>query len=1267
MRAATRARRWPRWLRSGLSLCVLASVLVTLLPHVPTYAAPDEQGGGGLALPNVCREPAPPLVQTYVDRPDGFSLQYPDGWIFRPRSGGLPGTRSDVVWFGPDPARARTPSCLFSVRLAMHYLMSDATLEDMRDMTAMLEPPSLITRALQVDVAATPTPPANAVLGDPNVKLPPFWGALSRNNLWGAERLTLPSGQPYYREIGAGPVQDLEGNENQGNITRYVIAVSPRVMLEIVGQATVPEFEAQYGRLFDQMVQAGLTLQDVPATSTNPGPVGTSATPGDCQGLFLLNQLSDRDLGESPFLERSAVTLRLSIRGAVVPYDPVTRTQCPGAISRVGIFLDEPPAREQVQDVSVYGLPVTVGATVAPGIDLSGAGYYLSWTLPTDLYGQRVVYIGAQMPDGRWSYVTRQINVAPPLSVEIATSPRQVDIGSPIMVTMRVFNNTGSRITAIRPVLYPEEGPGTAILRTGPTYLQGACDFSPRATSRTTLQQLQGGTQPPGQPLAVSLEPYTRDNTSWCALFVWTFTALRSGSLSFTGTAEGRLAEAPSRVRLLSLLGDTPGRLGQAAGAAGTGDQISAPIATAADTQVRPPEFQVVPPSVRQTDLPITVLRDWDNPTRVEVWTLVRNNGTSDIYNVGTHLNLQGVNAQIVGTGYARGVLLAGTQASTICTVQLNDAACLLGCPSVTVQGVRPSNELQPGDTIPALRQQECAAFMTAFQLDPNTREDQPFAVVGRITANTRHSGSLDLAYGESAPQTFPEQTVNVGGFSLATLRRQDLTPAGTRLGDAIGSVRGVPVPGAGQVTNPPPDTGGPPSGAIPLFGPGGATGQYAAVAGAAVGAAVPSVPCPSDVDATPVPGSGISVRVRASLLRSPEAIVFQLGDTVRVVTEVRNCTDQSLFNVQIANLIPSGTNAEPNTVVDLFPLPSVGQQAGQQQQQALQAQQDAIQAALASGLPISAGGLAPPGVVGPAGVQPAAGAAAAPGQAGTQGAAAAPAQGAAAGAAGLNIQQAQQQAAVQAAANAAAAGASAAGAQAAASRAAQAVAGVTVGGNFCGPSGLGVRNNIPNEIRLLNGPNPVAIDRLPPDAIASFISDYLVGDVRDQTGTVTFDASVQGLTGDGTLEQGRSTSFSIERFTGCMYMTALATPDTLTSGDVVEIKITGMNVPLDFPPRAFRDVFPQSLRVLRESGALQFQLLSGPFNPVSSLPISVGQDEGATWTWRYRVTGSGCFRARGQFSAVVLGRLITTNNAETNQVCVVAPPRPPAVPATAR
>src|SRR3954447_18596310 len=113
MRAATRARRWPRWLRSGLSLCMLAGVLASMAPQQPSYAAPAEQGAAGQAAPNVCRDPAPPLVQTYVDRPNGFSLQYPNGWIFRPRSGGLPGTRSDVVWFSPDPLKVSAGACLF--------------------------------------------------------------------------------------------------------------------------------------------------------------------------------------------------------------------------------------------------------------------------------------------------------------------------------------------------------------------------------------------------------------------------------------------------------------------------------------------------------------------------------------------------------------------------------------------------------------------------------------------------------------------------------------------------------------------------------------------------------------------------------------------------------------------------------------------------------------------------------------------------------------------------------------------------------------------------------------------------------------------------------------------------------------------------------------------------------------------------------------------------------------------------------------------------
>jgi hypothetical protein len=203
----------------------------------------------------------------------------------------------------------------------------------------------------------------------------------------------------------------------------------------------------------------------------------------------------------------------------------------------------------------------------------------------------------------------------------------------------------------------------------------------------------------------------------------------------------------------------------------------------------------------------------------------------------------------------------------------------------------------------------------------------------------------------------------------------------------------------------------------------------------------------------------------------------------------------------------------------------------------------------------------------------------------------------------------------------------------------------------------------------LLNGPNPVAIDRLPPGAIASFVSDYLIGDVRDTGGLVTFDATVQGVSGDGVIEAGRARSFSIERFTQCMYMTASVTPATLTSGDVVEVRLTGFNSNLSFPPRSFQDVFPRSLRILRESGAVDFQLLAGPYNPISSGPIMVGVNEGTSWTWRYRVTGSGCFRVRGQLSAFARpnGGSIVTNNAESNEVCVAPAPRAAAVPAVAR
>jgi hypothetical protein len=129
------------------------------------------------------------------------------------------------------------------------------------------------------------------------------------------------------------------------------------------------------------------------------------------------------------------------------------------------------------------------------------------------------------------------------------------------------------------------------------------------------------------------------------------------------------------------------------------------------------------------------------------------------------------------------------------------------------------------------------------------------------------------------------------------------------------------------------------------------------------------------------------------------------------------------------------------------------------------------------------------------------------------------------------------------------------------------------------------------------------------------------------------------------------------------MYMEVNASPELIQSGEVVEIRVRAFNNNLNFPPIEFRDVYPRALRILRESGFLDFQLLSGPSNPITGGPINVGASEATSFTWRYRVTGSGCFRVRGQVSATTsrLSRFVfpfTSNNGESELVCVTPPPR---------
>src|SRR5581483_4894408 len=416
MRAASRGRRTVQWLHGALAVGVALSTLVATAPLRGAYAEPIEQvrgpgpgtggaqtgggaqapGVGGVPVPSgqtatgrqsdqICRQPAAPLTRNYVDVTNGFAIQYPQNWFWRPRSDGLTGTRSDTIWFSPVVEAGTLPNCIMVVRTAVHYFLADTSLEEMREATAMVDFASLLTRALQARIATGPTPvPALAAgaspivpLSIPAARLPTFWGDIFTRSLWGAERLALPTGQQYYREIGRGAIRDLLRQEYPGSIVRYVIALSPRAMLEVVGEATVPEYEAQYGRLFEQMV---LSLRLADEVSPNPGPIGTTVTPERCQAMILLDSPTrrrhDRDdrTDPQPFLERSAVSQRLEVTGAAALIDPEDPdAPCDGEISRMAIFLDPPIADDDraVQNISVYGVPYSTR-----GVSFESEGFY---------------------------------------------------------------------------------------------------------------------------------------------------------------------------------------------------------------------------------------------------------------------------------------------------------------------------------------------------------------------------------------------------------------------------------------------------------------------------------------------------------------------------------------------------------------------------------------------------------------------------------------------------------------------------------------------------------------------------------------------------------------------------------------------------------------------------------------------------------------------------------------------------------------------------
>src|SRR5262245_57967995 len=171
MRAASGERRFARWLHGALAVWMVLGTLATTAPFSPTYAEPSDQrgagtpAGGGAAgggapgagqaapgQPGVgqvpvnaagsgttgvqsdapCRRIAGPLTRNYVDVTNGVAIQYPDDWTWRPRSDGLAGTRSDTIWFVPRNDAGILPNCIMVLRLAMHYFLTDTTLEEMR-------------------------------------------------------------------------------------------------------------------------------------------------------------------------------------------------------------------------------------------------------------------------------------------------------------------------------------------------------------------------------------------------------------------------------------------------------------------------------------------------------------------------------------------------------------------------------------------------------------------------------------------------------------------------------------------------------------------------------------------------------------------------------------------------------------------------------------------------------------------------------------------------------------------------------------------------------------------------------------------------------------------------------------------------------------------------------------------------------------------------------------------------------------------------------
>src|SRR4029450_9146405 len=89
-------------------------------------------------------------------------------------------------------------------------------------------------------------------------------------------------------------------------------------------------------------------------------------------------------------------------------------------------------------------------------------------------------------------------------------SPPEAQVGERITVTMRVFNNTNNRVVDVRPVLTPNQGPGTVVLRTGPSAIPNGCALDLPTAIRPSFGRDTTGLEEavrPGDPVAVTLAP----------------------------------------------------------------------------------------------------------------------------------------------------------------------------------------------------------------------------------------------------------------------------------------------------------------------------------------------------------------------------------------------------------------------------------------------------------------------------------------------------------------------------------------------------------------------------------------------------------------------------------------------------------------------------------------------------------------------------------------------------------------------------------------